>query len=161
MLRMKDWLQTFRRDIFRRGSPSFRWGVWISGGVFALFWVFIEERNKEIKDRRIFLPFKRQIEMQQAEITEWNRKLSGGKLLQPDHHQQQQQQQQQQQGVEAARALQLAAIKQKAQQQEEAEKQQQQQQQQQQHGFISSLLGLTDKTDKQTKTKKVPLLFDK
>ncbi|CDJ31845.1 uncharacterized protein EMH_0070250 [Eimeria mitis] len=102
--------------------------------------------------------------MDQTEIDQWNRSLSGGKLLpvSGDNQQQQQQQQQQllqQQGVEAQRAMAIEAIKLSAQQQEEREKQQQQKLQQQQ-GWVSRLLGLHEKTEN-TKTKKLPLFFDK
>ncbi|CDJ50513.1 hypothetical protein, conserved [Eimeria brunetti] len=95
--------------------------------------------------------------MEKDEIDEWNRKLSGGKLL-PLSSDKQQQQQQQQQGVEVQRALALAAIQQTAEREEAAEKLQQQQQQQQ--SWISRVFDLSDKKEN-TKAKKASLLFDK
>lgn len=147
------WLRQAKRDLLRRGSPSFRVGVWLTGAAGALAWIYIEERKKPLNERVLFLPAKREIPMDEKEIQEWNKKLSGGKLLSLTDSSNKQQQQQLE-GVEALRAKVLASINQ------QEEKQQQNQQQQQ--GWLSSLLGFNSTPPPEhIKTKKVPLLFDK
>ncbi|CDJ64139.1 hypothetical protein, conserved [Eimeria necatrix] len=146
------WLKGAQRELLLRGSPAFRVGVWVAGIGGALLWIYFEEINKPLKERVLFLPAKRQIPMEAAEIEAWNRGLSGGKLL---HCSSSEQQQQQQHGVEAARAKALEAIK----QQEAAEKDKQQQQQQQQT-WLSSFLGLSNSTES-AKPKKVSFFSDK
>lgn len=149
------WLKDAKRDLLRRGSPAFRLGVWVAGAAGALLWIYMEEKKKPLKERVLFLPSKREVAMEKAEIDAWNQRLSGGKLLSFDGDEEKQQQLQQQ-GVEAARARQLAAIEQQAQQQGAAEKKEPQQ------GWFSSLLGLNDnRNTESSKQKKVPLLFDR
>ncbi|CDJ57321.1 hypothetical protein, conserved [Eimeria maxima] len=152
-------LWTLRRDLLRRGSPAFKVGVWVAGIAGGLFWIYLDEREKPVKERAVFLPARREVQMEEGEIREWNLRLSGGKLLphkDGNQKQEQEQQQEQHQGLEAARNAALAAIKEQGLKQESAEKQQQQKQQ----GWFSSLLGLGDKAQN-PKAKKVPLFFDK
>ncbi|CDJ42816.1 hypothetical protein, conserved [Eimeria tenella] len=144
------WLRGAQRELLLRGSPAFRVGVWVAGVGGALLWIYFEEINKPLKERVLFLPAKRQIPMEAAEIEAWNLGLSGGKLLHCSSSEQQQQH-----GVEAARAKALEAIK----QQEAAEKDKQQQQQQQQT-WLSSFLGLGNNTEN-AKPKKVSFFSDK
>ena len=148
-----SWLRTARRDILRRGSPAFRVGVWLTGVAGALVWVYFEETNKPLNERILFLPSKREVAMDKTEIEEWNRRLSGGKLL-SNVEDNTQQRQQQEEGVEAARAKALASLKQQEEQQRSIEGQQQQQ------GWLSSLLGLSNPPPS-SKPKKVSLFFDK
>ncbi|KAL8455530.1 hypothetical protein Emag_000659 [Eimeria magna] len=152
------WLEDARRNLLRRGSPSFRVGVWVAGVGGGLLWIYLEEKKKPVKERVVFLPAKREVLMEQAEIESWNERLSGGKLLSPEETASQQQQQQQQQGVEAARARALAAIEQQAQKEEAAAAERQQQQQ----GWLPFLFGSRGAPEPEPpKRKKVPLLFDK
>ncbi|OEH77276.1 uncharacterized protein LOC34622364 [Cyclospora cayetanensis] len=144
------WLEDAKRDLFRRGSPAFRVGVWVAGLGGALVWIYFEERNKPINERILFLPSKREVAMDKAEIEAWNQRLSGSKLLPVEGGEGHQKQQEQ--GVEAARSKVLADIK----RQPEAGKKEQHQ------GWISSVLGMNyNASTEHAKHKKLPLLFDK
>ncbi|KAL8450640.1 hypothetical protein Emed_002512 [Eimeria media] len=154
------WLEDARRNLLRRGSPSFRVGVWVAGVGGGLLWIYLEEKRKPIKERVLFLPAKREVLMEPTEIERWNQRLSGGKLLSPQETATQQQQQQQPQGVEAARARALAAIEKEAQQEQAAAAAAEKQQQQQ--GWLPFLFGPKGAPEPEPpKQKKVPLLFDK
>lgn len=151
-----NWLKSVKRDFLRRGSPAFRVGAWVAGVGGALLWIYLEETQKPIGERVLFLPSKRQVLMGKTEIDTWNERLSGGKLLAFEGDTKQQQQEQQ--GVEAARAKALADIEQQEQQRAAAEVLWPQRQQ----GWLWGLLGTRDgQKEEQQKPRKVSLLFDK
>lgn len=141
------------RHIFLRGSPAYRVGVWITGIAGGLFLIFLEERRRPVKDRVLFLPSRREIPMEGEEIEEWNRRLSGGKLLstpkpsdaaQPPPLE----------GIEERRARVKAAI-------EEEETSSHQETKRLRAGWMDYLLGVSDKAQNSERQKKVSLFFDK
>lgn len=69
--------EKWRREMFLRGSPSYRLGVWAAGITGGLLWIWTVEKDMPIEERRIFLPLKRQIPMREDEILRWNAKLTG------------------------------------------------------------------------------------
>ncbi|KEP61652.1 UNVERIFIED_CONTAM: hypothetical protein HHA_240255 [Hammondia hammondi] len=82
------WWRSFsgraQREVFLRGSPAYKWGVWIVGLGGGLLWIWESEKNAPISERRVFLPARREVKMTSAEIKKWNEKYSGGaKLLTP------------------------------------------------------------------------------
>lgn len=79
--RWRSVVDLVRRDTLVRGSPAYRWGVWVSGITGGLLWIWDTEKKAPIEERRIFLPAKREVVMNQQQILEWNQALSGGKLL--------------------------------------------------------------------------------
>ncbi|KAL8427119.1 hypothetical protein Efla_001400 [Eimeria flavescens] len=149
------WWGDAKRNLMRRGSPSFRVGVWVAGIGGGLLWIYFDETKKPVRDRKIFLPAKREVLMAEAEIEQWNRRLSGGKLLSPQQETAAHAQllPPEEQGVEAARAKARAAIEQQAQQEAAAAERMQHQDQQ---GWFSSLLGLRGISDHEQEKRKKP-----
>ncbi|EPR60503.1 putative transmembrane protein [Toxoplasma gondii GAB2-2007-GAL-DOM2] len=79
------WWRSFsgraQREVFLRGSPAYKWGVWIVGLGGGLLWIWESEKNAPISERRVFLPARREVKMTSAEIKKWNEKYSGGAAL--------------------------------------------------------------------------------
>nr|CEL65819.1 TPA: hypothetical protein BN1204_016525 [Neospora caninum Liverpool] len=84
------WWRSFsgraQREVLLRGSPAYKWGVWIAGLGGGLLWIWESEKNAPISERRVFLPAKREVRMTEEEIRKWNEKYSGGAALLPPPH---------------------------------------------------------------------------